>query len=246
MYCPKCGTENPDGTIICHNCSCVLTGISPTSSAPPAKTSALAIASLVLGLLSFCTFFLTAPLAVIFGIIALVLIARSHGQLKGMGMAIAGIVVPILLIPLIAILMAILMPALAQVRCIALREASCARLNQLGIALRQYANDNDGQYPTADEWCDLLKPYYEDANVLICPSVEQEKHHFAINPQAEPNSSADVVLLFETKGGRNQSGGAEILSTDNRCEKGCNILFNDGHVEFIQAEDIDKLRWRTE
>jgi prepilin-type processing-associated H-X9-DG protein len=254
MYCPKCGTENPDGTIICRNCGCALTGISPTPATvlrqqdAGAKTSALAITSLVLGLLSFCTFFLTAPLAVILGIVALIMIAKSHGQLKGMGMAIAGIAVPIVMLPLLGILMAILMPALMKVRCVALQQACSARLKQVGITLQMYANDNDRQYPTPDKWCDLLKPYYGDANVLICPSSRQEQRYYAINPQAEPNSPSDVVLLFETKGGWNQSGGPELLATDNhiKFEKGCNILFADGHVEFIRAEDINNLRWTAE
>jgi prepilin-type processing-associated H-X9-DG protein len=170
------------------------------------------------------------------------MIAKSHGQLKGIGMAIAGIVVPMVMLPF---LMATLMPVLSKVRCVALQEACNARLKQLGIALQMYAYDNDKQYPTADKWCDLLKPYYKDEKVLTCPSVGQEQRHYAINPQAEPNSPSDVVLLFEAKGGWNQTGGIEILSTDNhRCKgDGCNILFNDGNVQFVEVRDINRLRW---
>jgi hypothetical protein len=239
MYCPKCGTENPDGIEICRNCSRVMT----TTPSPQGRTSALAITSLVLGLLSFCTFFLTAPVAVILGIISLVMIAKSHGQLKGTGMAIAGIAVPVVMLPIMAILMAIMMPALVKVRCEAQRQICTSNLKQLGLAFRLYANDNNRQYPTVDKWCDLLKPYYKDERVLICPSAGQEQRRYAINPQAEPNSPPYTVLLFETKGGRNQSGGPELLKTDNHCEKGCNILFSDSHVEFVRIEDINKLRW---
>jgi prepilin-type processing-associated H-X9-DG protein len=53
----------------------------------------------------------------------------------------------------------------------------------------------------------------------------------------------DTVLLFETNPGWNQSGGPELLKTDNHCDKGCHILFIDGHVEFVRIEDINKLRW---
>jgi prepilin-type processing-associated H-X9-DG protein len=54
------------------------------------------------------------------------------------------------------------------------------------------------------------------------------------------------VLLFETNNGWNQSGGLELLTTENHRGEGCNVVFCDGHVEFIQAEDIDKLRWTAE
>ena len=246
MYCPKCGTENPEGAQLCHSCSWVLTSISVTAQNPNAKTSGLAITSLVLGLLSFCTFFLTAPLAVILGIISLIMISRSHGQLKGTGMAIAGIAVPVVALPFVAILMGVLMPAIAKVRCVAQQQICANNLKQLGVVLQVYADDNDRQYPTADKWCELLKPYYRNEKALICPSAGQGQCHYAINPQAEPNSPPDVVLLFETKGGWNQCGGPEILSTDNHRGEGCNILFNDGHVEFVKIKDINNLKWTAE
>ncbi|MHC4486658.1 MAG: zinc-ribbon domain-containing protein, partial [Planctomycetota bacterium] len=51
MYCPKCGTENPDDAQLCRSCSWVLTSTSTTAPAPDAKTSGLAITALVLGIL---------------------------------------------------------------------------------------------------------------------------------------------------------------------------------------------------
>ena len=59
--------------------------------APRQRTNGFAVASLVLGLTSFCGF-VTGILAVIFGNVALGRIARSEGLEKGRGMAIAGIV----------------------------------------------------------------------------------------------------------------------------------------------------------
>jgi prepilin-type processing-associated H-X9-DG protein len=52
-------------------------------------------------------------------------------------------------------------------------------------------------------------------------------------------------LLFETKGG-NQFGGPELLSFGNHKGKGCNILFNDGHVEFVKKEQLGQLKWKVE
>ncbi|MHC4495449.1 MAG: zinc-ribbon domain-containing protein, partial [Planctomycetota bacterium] len=52
MYCPKCGTENADDARVCRSCSWALTNVTTAAAVPAAKTSGLAIASLVLGLLS--------------------------------------------------------------------------------------------------------------------------------------------------------------------------------------------------
>ena len=60
------------------------------------------------------------------------------------------------------------------------------------------------------------------------------------------NAPPDMVLLFETRPGWNQTGGPEILTTDNHNGNGCNILFNDGHVEFVRTEDINDLKWTAE
>ena len=115
MYCPKCGTENPEGAQLCRSCSWVLTSTSTQAPALGIKTSGLAIASFVLGILGFCTFFITAIPAIIFGIVALVKIGKSGGRLKGNGFAIAGIAVPavsgLFVLPL---MLGIMMPALAR------------------------------------------------------------------------------------------------------------------------------------
>ena len=59
---------------------------------PPAKKSGQATASLVLGILSLFTCFITGIPAIIFGHLGLGSIARSQGQLGGKGMAVAGLV----------------------------------------------------------------------------------------------------------------------------------------------------------
>ena len=69
------------------------------------------------------------------------------------------------------------------------------------------------------------------------------RSYYAFNPNCKPNSPKDVVLLFETRGGWNQFGGAEILTTEHHREDGCNILVNDGHVEFVKKKDIPNLNW---
>src|SRR5947209_4015412 len=56
---------------------------------PPPKSSGLAIASVVLGMLGFCG--ITAVVGLILGVVALVKIKASQGRVVGRGFAIAGI-----------------------------------------------------------------------------------------------------------------------------------------------------------
>jgi prepilin-type processing-associated H-X9-DG protein len=111
-----------------------------------------------------------------------------------------------------------------------------------------YANEYDNKYPAVGKWCDLLVEHdYTTEKQFVCKAAERQgdtgQCHYAMNPDCEPNSPGDVVLLFETKGGWNQSGGPEILTTENHGGKGCNILFNDGSVKFIPADEFNRLKW---
>ena len=114
-----------------------------------------------------------------------------------------------------------------------------------------YASEYDNKYPIADKWCDVLlqRGWAREAS-FVCKGAfkkgNKEPCHYAINPNAEPNSPGDMVLLFETKGGWNQFGGPEILTTENHKGEWCNILFNDGHVEFVNTEQLGELNWDVE
>jgi hypothetical protein len=69
--------------------------------------------------------------------------------------------------------------------------------------------------------------------------------HYAMNPNCEPNSPADTVLLFEAKAGWNQHGGPEIFTFDHHEPKGGCVLLNDGTVKFIRTkEELQQLRWK--
>jgi len=122
----------------------------------------------------------------------------------------------------------------------------CAlNLVALGHAMNVYAGEHKQLFPSSDKWCDLLLEHTDvDEERFKCPAGGEGRSHYAMNPNAEPNSPGDVVLLFETKGGWNQSGGPEILSITNHFERGCNVCFVDGHGERVKAKDIDKLKWK--
>ncbi|MGB8225524.1 MAG: DUF4190 domain-containing protein [Sedimentisphaerales bacterium] len=255
MYCPKCGLENSEDAKVCISCGQLL----PMEEIPlqpqiPAKTSTLAIWSFVLAIMGLFTFMITALPAFICGIIGLVKIGRSNGQLKGTGLAIAGIAIPsvsgLLFIP---ITLAILMPALAQTRHLAQSIMCGTNLSGLGKAMIVYVEDHNDMYPSADNWCDLL---VKDCNVtweqLRCPADDKEENKssyaFNINLVGRKASKVppDTVLLFETNPAVNPVGGPQLLNTEKHQGDGCNILFANSHVKFIKSEELSTLRWNPE
>ncbi len=238
MQCPKCGKENPDDAQLCHSCSSVLTSISTIAPTSAAKTSGLAIASFVLGTLSFCTFFITSIPAIILGIVGLVKIGKSGGKLKGNGFAIAGIV------------LASMIPILMHARQIAFRMVCSTNMTLLCMAMLIYSNDYD-DIPIPSKWCDLLIEHTDVTEKnLRCPGAPEGPCNYAMNKDIEKldaeRAPPDMVLLFETHPGWNQSGGPEILTTDSHQGDGCNVLFIDSHVEFVKTKDLDNLRWKPE
>jgi len=145
MYCPKCGKENPDDAQICQSCSALLAQAPLTVEHPIVKTSGLAIAALVLGILSVFTCGITAIPAVILGIISIVQIDKSGGRLTGRGFAVVGIVVPVVLF----FMMGILLPALNWHSQIPHRVVCGTNLSGMGKAMLLYANDYEDQLPRA-------------------------------------------------------------------------------------------------
>lgn len=130
----------------------------------------------------------------------------------------------------------------------------CARnLSELHGGLRYYL-DEEKSYPPAIEWYDAMVHRYQakgyTTNVarleraVSCPAASHGEYNYAMNPDCEPNSPPDTVLLFEARPGRNQHGGPELFTFDNHDPKGGCVLLKDGTAKFIRTkEELEQLRW---
>jgi hypothetical protein len=125
------------------------------------------------------------------------------------------------------------------------RQMRQQNLTDIAKVLEKYHGKYRGQYPPADQWSDKIVNYSKsDMLILNCPCNKKARSSYTINPNCEPNSPGDMVLLFEGKDGWNQSGGPELLTTENHQAKGSNILFNNGTVRFITTEELQTLKWK--
>ena len=202
------------------------------------KTSGMAIASLVCGIL-FCVPF-SGLLAIIFGIIGIT--QTKPGMQKGRGMAIAGTVLGSLgmVIGGFAMLASILLPSLNKARETANRAKCASNMHQIGLAILLYQNENQQEYPP--DLTTLMQNEQLSASVFICPSsndtpaaspsqLETGGHlsykYIYPGPRAShPQPAADEAVLYEQ-------------STDHTHD-GMNILFGDGHAEWFKTAAAQK------
>jgi hypothetical protein len=219
---------------------------------PPAKTSGLAIASLILAICGFFTCGLTAIIGLILGIVGLCAISKRAQQLKGQGLAIAGIIISaicIVLVPLITLMMAILMPALSRAKMQGRNIMSMNNAKQICLAMAMYCDENDGRFPPVDNWPAALIPYLGDTKILESPFEPQTGLRWAMNKNLDGRKLPDikqthrVVLIFEVEPGSPPTGGRELLPEGPRSSRGYIVGFPDGHVESVRPDRLDELIW---
>jgi hypothetical protein len=216
----------------------------------PAKTSGKAVASLVLGICSFCTLGITGIIGLILGIVALGNIKRNPAGIKGGGLAIAGIVVSCVSFMFVLIQLAILLlPVLERAPFAEKQIASLNNLKNLSLALILYTDDYEGKFPPSENWPEVLKPYYQNDKILISPFNPEAGRGYAMNAnldgrkRPEIQQKEQVVLFFECKPGSPPGGGPELLPEPPRAGRGYCFAFLDGHADWVRQERLDELIW---
>ncbi|MFI4913021.1 MAG: DUF4190 domain-containing protein [Sedimentisphaeraceae bacterium JB056] len=252
MYCPKCGTLNPEGDL-CIVCNWVLRDDrkSTTVEVPAAESCGLATASKVLGILGFFTLGLTFLPAFICGMLAILKIERSSDCLKGKGNAIFGMFSIYLATPVIALLImvgAVVMPFSRGFQVDGKKMICQAHLKDFNSAIEIYVKNNHGRLPQAYKWCDQLMEI-SDLNALDfkCFSFKDGGGGYAMNIDAAGKKLSTLpgkmVLVFEGEQSWNNYGGVDYVNLKSHNMEGCNILYCDGTVEFVAAENIQQLIW---
>ncbi len=220
----------------------------PLPAAPAeAKTSGLAITSLVLGILGLFTCGVTSLVGLILGIVALVKVNRSGGRLSGNGLAIAGICVSALFVLMVPIYAAMLLPALARAKSKAQTIACINNMKQLALGVRMYATDHNNQLPPAATWCDAVQKYVGNPKVFCCPSDPNRRSAYAFNAKLDGKKDNEIdpqtVLLFESEAGWNGAGGAEKLAPRRHSSGIVNVALADGAVMSVSRSRLGTLRW---
>ena len=203
-------------------------GVRPSSGAAtsgPAKTSGLALSSLILGLCGLISCGMTALVGLVLGIVAIVQIRKSQGTLKGEGLAITGICISglfLLIGP--AIDAGLLLPALAKAKERAQRIQCLNNMKQTGLALRMWANDHGGKFPS-----DLmsLSNQVPSVKILICPGEK-------LRDRSQATTWSDLSLIgssYDYYGaGKDESRPQEVIL---ECPNHSNVGLADGSVQQV-------------
>jgi prepilin-type processing-associated H-X9-DG protein/prepilin-type N-terminal cleavage/methylation domain-containing protein len=161
----------------------------------------------------------------------------------------------LVVITVIALLVAILMPALSAVRERARQIQCVSNLRQIGTALYLYADERGGVYPEAwnaslslrwhDELLRYLSTVESGKQVLACPTARVEftndfnvykKNQWPAKPAQQYDSQ--VVLVFDGTQDNipaADSSNYQNFVTNRHGGAVANYLFGDGHVATLQS-----------
>ena len=215
------------------------------SGAAVVRGSKLALTAMILGIPGLCI----TPLgiaALVLGIVALVQIANPQRHLAGKGMALAGTILggtSIVLLPFMALMVGILLPALGAARNSARDSVDWSSLRQVGLAMHGYAADHDDILPTHPR---ELTPYL--VNLVQPQSACISAHHDPGTPLDRGDSTGPAVrygsyvfLLMGTSTDSIQYPSQTVLAyraSGSNSQRQRAVLFADGHCQLMLDQDL--------
>lgn len=139
----------------------------------------------------------------------------------------------------IALLASIVLPPAPRSHDMAFRVRSASNLRQIGQAIEVYNSEFKGRYP--DTFRDLFLAEDIGAECFVCPSSSDTRAQGPTTQAIAANllAGGHCSYLYVGKGLTAQTTTPDMVIafeplTVNR-RKGMNVLFGDGHVEFIYA-----------
>lgn len=186
-------------------------------------------------------------IALVTGVIALVMIKTSGGALAGRRLAILGIIVPVVVA--VAVVRSS-SPVVEDTDMVSPSSQCRSNISQLAEMISEYRRNNNGQFPKAEKWCDiLLEQTKTDESLFACPLAEGGRCSYTLNKyaaEAGADLPENMVLLFESKPGWNQVGGPELLVAPHETRRGevCCVVFANGKAHFVVEDGLDELNWK--
>jgi len=249
LPCPACGrlfaVNVPAGTLVeCPHCRQTVP-VPPTSgAAPPVQPvmmpysdspggppkQGLAVGALVCGIIGIVGCPLVGVVGIVLGIVALVNVNRDPMRNTGRGLAIGGICTGAAsLLIVIPLMIAILLPSLSRAKELAKRAQCASNLMQIGSALAVYSNSNRGELPESTEvWQQRLGASAPlGPMTFVCPSDIGVTCSYRYVPGRKMDGSSTTIIVYEDPAIHNSEGG--------------NVLFADGHVDFIRAARLQPM-----
>lgn len=130
---------------------------------------------------------------------------------------------------IIILLIAIFMPVFAQSREKARGSQCQSNLQQIGVALHVYAQDNFGKFPPKDDQLGPLYLYVQDLSIFACPTD--------VGAQVTLRNGKLIGQSYDYRGGlaTDDDPKIAIASDPSRINhnSGVNFMFLDGHVKFM-------------
>ena len=169
----------------------------------------------------------------------------------------------LVVIGVIALLISVVLPGMCRSREGANRVKCASNMKQIGLAAMMWAQDHGGRFP--DDLDTIVTRYDLPAAVFNCPSspdspaqgataglMMEDLHkpghlsYVYVGKGLTTASPVDAVVMYELP--RNHNGGDMGVTSgfgDKPMSDGMNVLFVDGHVEWIAPEEAEALLKRV-